>query len=333
MKKILFLTAFTGLFAETSSAQDLHFSQFFVSPMLQNPAMTGFFNGDFRATMIVKNQWNSVTTPYKTVNGGLDIRFVKGKNYKDLLGIGMNLTSDKAGDSKFTSNNFGFNMAYNYCLDNFGMSYLSGGINITYLNATIDYTNLVFGDQYAGNPTAENAGNTTFSAVDVSAGAQWSYIPDHSTTYSAGAAIYHANQPSVSFMGDGSSKLPYKAVVNAAGQFSLNRKIEFYPKLQASMQGTNYEILFGSFTRIDLDPSNSVTRGYAVYVGGWYRVGDAFIPVARFDVNRLSISFSYDVNLSKLFAVSNARGGPELSLIMLGKIPGFTKKQVFCPRF
>ena len=51
-------------------AQDLHFSQFMNSPLLTNPANTGFIpDGDFRLGANYRNQWASVTAfPYKTMS-------------------------------------------------------------------------------------------------------------------------------------------------------------------------------------------------------------------------------------------------------------------------
>jgi hypothetical protein len=52
----------------------------------------------------------------------------------------------------------------------------------------------------------------------------------------------------------------------------------------------------------------------AFSIGGYYRMEDAFIAVAKFEYSNYSIGFSYDVNLSKLRTVSKARGGFEISL-------------------
>ena len=50
--------------------QDLHFSQFFNSPLTTNPANTGFIpDGDYRIGMNYRNQWSSVMqVPYKTAS-------------------------------------------------------------------------------------------------------------------------------------------------------------------------------------------------------------------------------------------------------------------------
>ena len=52
------------------SAQDLHFSQFFNTPLTTNPANTGFIpDADYRLGAHYRNQWSSVmNVPYKTVS-------------------------------------------------------------------------------------------------------------------------------------------------------------------------------------------------------------------------------------------------------------------------
>jgi hypothetical protein len=47
-------------------AQDIHFSQFFEAPLLRNPSLAGIFTGDVRIQAVYRDQWNSVTTAYKT---------------------------------------------------------------------------------------------------------------------------------------------------------------------------------------------------------------------------------------------------------------------------
>ena len=48
-------------------AQDINFSQFYDVPVLRNPAIAGLFNGDMRFATGFRNQWQSVSVPYRTV--------------------------------------------------------------------------------------------------------------------------------------------------------------------------------------------------------------------------------------------------------------------------
>ncbi|MEO6357893.1 MAG: type IX secretion system membrane protein PorP/SprF, partial [Ferruginibacter sp.] len=50
------------------AGQDIHFSQFFETPLLRNPALGGLFSGDIRLQSVYRTQWQSVTVPYQTVS-------------------------------------------------------------------------------------------------------------------------------------------------------------------------------------------------------------------------------------------------------------------------
>jgi len=41
------------------SAQDPHFSQYYFTPLEVNPALTGIFEGKYRASMSYRDQWSS----------------------------------------------------------------------------------------------------------------------------------------------------------------------------------------------------------------------------------------------------------------------------------
>lgn len=338
---IVIVLCITKLFA-----QDIHFSQFYVSPLLQNPANAGYFNCDYRITGIHRNQWRSVTVPYKTTTASYDMRFINRKGSKDILGAGVVLYTDKAGDADLSHNNFSGAVAYHKSLDRFGINYFGGGIMLSYGTGSVDFLRLRFPDQYGGDPgvilpTAQKPFDS-FNYVDASMGLEYNWIPESKNNHvQVGAAIYHLNQPNKSFI-KSSPKAPIyrKYVVHAVGQMRINPKLELHPKFQAQIQGKNQEYTVGTFARLDLDKAKNDLYGF--YFGPWLRlVGDVKSPAAvdalilalRVDVESLSVGFSYDVNLSQLAQASTARGGPELSIIYIGCLPRSTGKAVYCPRF
>ena len=52
-------------------SQDTHFSQVAYSPLTLNPALAGA-NSVLQGVMNYRNQWNSVTSPYKTFAASID---------------------------------------------------------------------------------------------------------------------------------------------------------------------------------------------------------------------------------------------------------------------
>ena len=316
-------------------AQDIHFSQFYTTPLLQNPANAGFFNCDYRLIANYRNQWRSVTKPFTTFHAPGDIRRIKGKN-KNIIGLGLDASVDKAGDSKFTTTQFGFAGSVHRTLDKFSHHYLGGGIMLGMTSANIDYTNLLFSDQYipfqSQVATQENVALSTLTYFDLSAGVAYNFIPPtFQNSFTMGLAVFHINKPKKSFLDDDSSKVFRKLVFNMGANLHASSRFEFYPKLQYSLQGPNHELVMGSFVRINLDKMKN--SKYGVYLGPWLRWNDAWVIVTRFDVDQFSFAFNYDITISDFSSPSESKGGPELSIIYIGCIPHFNKKIVFCPRF
>ena len=126
--KILILAcSLLPVFAQT---QDLHFSQFFNSPLTTNPANTGFIpDADYRIGANYRNQWSSImATPYKTISVFGDAQVMRDRLENGWLGLGAVLLSDQAGTGSLTSTKIYGSLAYHQML---GLSSLvSAGFNI-----------------------------------------------------------------------------------------------------------------------------------------------------------------------------------------------------------
>ena len=91
-------------------AQDIHFSQFNENPSLVNPALTGQSHV-LKASVIYRDQWRSVTVPYKTFGASIEMKLkasnwdkqgdhatMKFKKSFSRNALGISFFSDKAGD-------------------------------------------------------------------------------------------------------------------------------------------------------------------------------------------------------------------------------------------
>ena len=88
-----------------AQGQDIHFSQYFASPLTLNPATIGGFNGQFRFAANYRNQWyflksryDGSRAGYATYSGSYDIRLLRKKLKYDQFGVGVMVFNDKAGD-------------------------------------------------------------------------------------------------------------------------------------------------------------------------------------------------------------------------------------------
>src|SRR3982751_2399660 len=73
-----------------STGQDLHFSQWFNSPLTTNPANTGFIpDADYRIGANYRSQWVSVlNAPYKTMSIWGDAQVFRDRIENGWLGVG-----------------------------------------------------------------------------------------------------------------------------------------------------------------------------------------------------------------------------------------------------
>ena len=118
MKKIIFISFLFFLADKKLLAQDIHYSQFFTSPISLNPAKTGLFNGDWRVGANYKNQWNSIPVPYNTGSVFCDIS--RGKKRGDFIkkyGLGLFIAQDVAGDGNLSTTKIQLSAAYHQVLD------------------------------------------------------------------------------------------------------------------------------------------------------------------------------------------------------------------------
>src|SRR6187431_476423 len=101
LKKVFLLNTICFI-AISLAAQDIHFSQFFEAPLLRNPSLAGIFSGDYRVQAVYRDQWNSVTTAYKTVSLNGEYKMPVG-TANDFVTVGLQLLQDRAGTVSWVS--------------------------------------------------------------------------------------------------------------------------------------------------------------------------------------------------------------------------------------
>lgn len=170
------LLIFLLLCAGTAKSQDINFSQFYELPLLRNPALAGIFAGDVRVTSAFRSQWQSVTTPYRTLGLGMEYKKPVGRNSNDFITIGTQLTNDIAGDSRLRRTQIFPVLNYHKSLSGEKDTYLSAGVMGGPVIQHFDPSKLSFDDQFVNgsyspaNPTKQVFTNTGFTYWDASVG-------------------------------------------------------------------------------------------------------------------------------------------------------------------
>ena len=98
-----------------------------------------------------------------------------------------------------------------------------------------------------------------------------------------------------------------------------------------SRQANSVNTVFGGAYGLNLNADE--TNATNLYLGSWYRWGDALIPYVGLEFSEMQFGVSYDVNISKLKPASNMRGGMELSLIYIRQYRDPNAKRLNCPKF
>lgn len=327
----------SSIFAAVSlHAQDLHFSQFFNSPLTTNPANTGFLpDADYRVGGNYRNQWSAVmTVPYKTSSLFADAQVLRDKLETGWLGIGGVVLSDVAGSGSLRSTKVYGSIAYHQQL---GLSsLLSAGFNVGWANKRIDLSKLKFPDQFDGkffdNPvTAVSLVNTSVSYVDVQAGMNYAYFPQENVYINAGYSIHHVNRPKETFFNDNTNagRIPMRHIGFVNAILKVNERVIINPNAYFTTQAKATELMFGINGNYNLSE-----YGEKQLIGGlYYRLGDAVAPMVGVQVNNLSITYSYDATLSSLNKFNNYRGASEISIIKKGLYPQHGDRQTMCPSF
>lgn len=351
MKKILLGLSAAMMISGSVVAQDVHFTQYFTSPLTLNPALTGLTSCDVRLASNYRVQWASVSSnPYVTGTISYDMATMKGKLPEgDALGIGLIGLYDKSGSGGLTNETFGLSVAYHKALGIEKQHTISIGVQGVLVQKTLDFTKLTFEDQFdpasgsiytssgGVNPTNEKFGNADLTYPDFNAGIMYSgHVSEHATAY-AGFSYYHITQPVETFMGS-NHQLHARQTGYLGGSFDLNENIVLYASGLYQAQASASEILLGAALGFVLNPGHDMEfqKNTILYLGGWYRYGDAVSPYIGLAWSKMQLGFSYDVNVSSFTPATGGAGGYELSLIFNGcinKSVASPKYNFACPKF
>lgn len=316
----------------TASSQDVHFSQFFEAPLWRNPSLAGIFTGDVRVQAVYRDQWNSVTTAYRTGSINAEYKMPIGKG-DDFFTTGLQVLYDRAGTIGWTSTHVLPALNYHKSLSSDRNRYLSLGFMGGWVQRRFDPSKVTTNSQYDNGGIGENFSHTQYNYLDGSVGMSYNsnmgYNPNNN--YFIGAAYHHFNRPDNSFSQNTNNPLQTKWVFSGGLKLGVSEYAYLTIQADQSLQGAFSETVAGAMYGLKLggDPDNPA---YTIHAGGFLRWNDAFIPVVKLDYTPFSISLSYDANISKLKPSSYGRGGVELSISYVGFIKG-NEGYLLCPKF
>ena len=325
------------LLFEKTNAQDIHFSQFELSPLNLSPATTGYLSeATDRFTLKYRNQWSAVLPDqaYETIFASYDGRFCM-DNTSNFWGYGISAFQDEVGNPSFKTSEYQAAISYHFQL--ISGYFVSLGFQSGLLRYQLSPTNFDFDNEFDGSVGFNNMPNVEEDLLndqaniwDVGAGLLF-YNPDNA--WNMGISFRHITKESYfAFTPSGiaeNNRVNTRWTLHASLPFKFGQRGQhfFIVKGMALIQRPHWQFVGGPDFRLRTTKSNSQTLFKFITLGAALRLSnhpdnfvgvDAGIISAKTDVSpNVLMGLSYDVNLSPLQNQNRSVGGFELSLVIL----------------
>jgi type IX secretion system PorP/SprF family membrane protein len=320
-KHLCFLAVFLFINTMKGRAQDPSFSQFFSSPLNINPALTGNINGEWRAISNFRSQYAGPAYPYRTGTVSFDAKILPDRIPEDhTFGIGTMFMYDKAMDGILKATYASLNFSYNLKIMGDETShYLGAGIGFIYGYRWVDFSRLIFGEQFTGNgfntnlPTGESALSDMKQYISTSAGLTYTLRSEYSN-FDMGFSGFHLNKPKQTFLQDENQVLPIRWVAHANYELFLNDYLVLNTNgVYMKQSSASYFSVGGGLGRYIDEEGQSMLN-----LGMWYWSKNAIVPYVGFSYKNFQAGFSYDIAISKLNDAPQRPRTWEFSFIVRG---------------
>jgi len=311
-------------------AQEPNFSQFIVSPMSINPALTGSSDADWRTASNIRRQWIGSISPYSTQTISIDgkLKTLEGQSY---FGLGGMVLAEKAMDGLYKSNFVNLNASYHQALDDNGNG-ISVALGVVNNSTRVDLGGLTFDQQLSSSgfnqtlPAAEmNLGNST-SFTSATAGLLYTYDTEFSFL-NLGISGYRFIKTKRSLMNDPTKKISPRYSVHADFGTAINETISAnFSALHLIQDGISVTSL-GAIMGIQHGASGFEEKKVKmINLGLYYRVNDAITPYVGYVFNGFQFGLSYDVSASSSKSGSVNYKSVELSFMYKKYLPAYRRK-------
>ncbi len=309
---------FFGLFFGINHifSQDLHYSQFYNSPLNVNPANAGIFNGDLRFNLSVRDQWRSVPIPWFTMSGAVDKKFLGKNSEKGFFALGLNYNYDRQGSSKINLNNLNLAGSYSRILNKNNI--VTAGMIIGYSLRGYSTQTLTWDKQWDGDrpdftlPSGENFDIERVGFMESGLGLNYRWQKSSRTKVDVGIAGFHLIEPQTSFYKSEDLKLPMRLSINAVANVKLIDELDLQLHILSQQQGVYEELVYGGLAKIYLNKKRG--KELEFHLGASYRTSKFLIPTAAVQFTNLYLGVSYDIDMTEFSNQHDNNGGPEVHL-------------------
>ena len=297
---------FTFFVLTSLPAQDIHFSQFYNTPLSLNPGKTGVFNGNQRIKTGYRNQWSNVV-PWETFSASYDRKIIP-KLYEDLPSFfswGILLNYDRSSEiSNLTLSNINLTGSYTVIIDTDHL--FTFGTLLGYATRGFDNNTLTWDSQWneitysfdRGSNSGESFDSDKVSYLETAVGINYRWQRDSRTKLDLGLGVYHFVEPGVGFYDDDDIKLSRRFSLTAEGHFKTCDKIDVQGFAMLQYQGLNNEAVLGGLGKFYLDTRPG--RHVEVHLGIGHRFNVAWFPILAVQINNIYVSISYDTDATNI---------------------------------
>src|SRR5437868_13066840 len=236
--------------------QDIHFSQFFETPLVRNPALAGIFTGSYRVQMVYRDQWRSITDGYRTGSLNGEYKFPIGKA-DDFLTFGGQFLFDRAGTAALTQISGLPVLNYHKSLSAEHNRYLSLGFMGGIVNRNFDRSKITTDGTYNGGGDGETIVEPNYTYLDGSVGMSYNsnLTRDPRDNLYVGVAYHHFTKPRNSFFLDPNVRLNPKWVASAGFRFGISDASYITIQADESLQEKYQETLAGAMYGMKIGPA------------------------------------------------------------------------------
>lgn len=311
--KVFIAFLFTGA---TAQAQDFHFSQFYNFQAATNPALAGKMREDVRAGLIYRSQWRQVNSSFSTFGLAADMNFVNVPSFFDKIGAGLLFVNDELPDKIFKNQHIALALSFHKSLDAFKRHKISLGVQPGYtqkgFNSALRYSSADINTNtftYNNGPSVDPSigGNNNFSAFNLNAGLFYDFTVSEKLSIGLGGSMFNITAPKESVAKQNSftydpARLGRRVLTTLNASYVISPKITLLPAVLYTFQLGATDFNLGTAVGYHFNSKKDIT----LFVGAWYRMKDAAIPMLGMQYKHIKAAFSYDATMSSLTDLKNA---------------------------
>ncbi len=296
------------------NTQDLHYSQFYNSPLNVNPALTGVFNGDHRYLASFRDQGRFVPVPWTTFSAAYD-RKIYLENEKNIIGVGGNFNYDRQGTSRLNLSSLNLLASWSRILNKNNV--VTGGVLLGFASRGFNLKDLTWDKQWDGvsfdpnAPSEENFDVKRLYFLETGLGVNYRLQKDARTKIDMGVGAYHLYEPTANFYDNDGKRLPMHLTFNALGSVKIIDALDLQLHFLHQLQDKYQETVFGGLAKFYISKKRGAET--ELHAGLGYRTSKSFIPTLAVQYTNIYLGVSYDFDNTELNEVLNSnRGGFEI---------------------